>query len=125
MNTTPQILRILPEVILTSEVRHNLFLTVKEALNNIVKHAAASEVRIQIALEPGVLILTIRDNGKGFSKDFAMAAEETVAGGCEKDGLFNMRKRVESIAGKIELESPPDGGACVKLVINLGKIAHS
>jgi len=109
----------LPEIILTADVRHNLFLAVKEALNNIVKHAAASEGRIQIALKPGMLILTIQDNGKGFLKDSATASEENVSAGCQRDGLSNMRKRIESIAGRIELESLPGCGTRVKLMISI------
>jgi ligand-binding sensor domain-containing protein/signal transduction histidine kinase len=109
----------LPEVILTAESRHNLFLTVKESLNNIVKHAAASEVRIQISLESGVLIVTIQDNGKGFSNGLTTAGGRNIDAGSQKDGLSNMRKRIESIAGKIEFESLPDSGARVRLMIAL------
>jgi ligand-binding sensor domain-containing protein/signal transduction histidine kinase len=109
----------LPEIILTADVRHNLFLVVKEALNNIVKHAAASEARIQIVLEPGMLILTIQDNGKGFVQDSAIAGDRNVAAGSQRDGLSNMRKRIESIAGRMELESLPGSGTRVKLTITL------
>jgi signal transduction histidine kinase len=109
----------LPEIILTADVRHNLFLVVKEALNNIVKHAAASEARIQIALEPGMLILTIQDNGKGFAPEAALAGHPNVSAGCQRDGLSNMRKRIESIAGSMELTSLPGRGTRVKLMITL------
>jgi len=109
----------LPEIILTADVRHNLFLVVKEALNNIVKHAAASEARIQIALQPGMLILTVQDNGKGFAHDSASNGDHHVSAGSQKDGLSNMRKRTESIAGRMELESLPGSGTRVKLMITL------
>jgi signal transduction histidine kinase len=109
----------LPEIIVTADVRHNLFLVVKEALNNIVKHAAALEARIQIALEPGILILTIQDNGEGFLKDSAVASDQNVSAGSQRDGLCNMRRRIESIAGSIELESRPGGGTRVRLMITL------
>jgi ligand-binding sensor domain-containing protein/signal transduction histidine kinase len=108
----------LPEIILTADVRHNLFLVVKEALNNIVKHAAASEVRIQIALETKTLILTIQDNGKGFASEAASGYGVTASAN-QKDGLSNMRKRMESIAGRIELESLPGRGTRVRLMIAL------
>jgi ligand-binding sensor domain-containing protein/signal transduction histidine kinase len=109
----------LPEIILTADVRHNLFLVVKEALNNIVKHAAASEARIQIALGTKMLILTIQDNGKGFAPEAASANGQSVSAGAQRDGLSNMRKRIESIAGKIELESLPGSGTRVRLMITL------
>lgn len=109
----------LPKIILTADVRHNLFLAAKEALNNIVKHSAASEAWICIALQPGLLILTIRDNGKGFLHDSLAAGQENVSAGSQRDGLSNMRKRIESIAGRIELESLPGSGTRVKLMVAL------
>jgi len=112
----------LPEIILTADVRHNLFLVVKEALNNIVKHAAASEARIQITLENQILILTIQDNGKGFVAEAAITGGQNVSAGSQKDGLFNMRKRIESVAGRMELESAPGRGARVKLMITLDNL---
>jgi ligand-binding sensor domain-containing protein/signal transduction histidine kinase len=113
----------LPEIILTAEVRHNLFLVVKEALNNIVKHAAASEARIQIALEAGTLVLTIQDNGRGFLQDSTTAAIQNVSAGCQRDGLSNMRKRIENVGGRIELASLPGRGTVVKLMITLNSQA--
>jgi signal transduction histidine kinase len=110
---------LLPEIILSSDVRHNLFLAVKEALNNVVKHANASEVRIKIILEPGRFTLAIQDNGKGFLKKSATSQEQNISTGGQQDGLFNMRRRMENICGKLELESLP-GGTCVKLIIFLG-----
>ena len=55
-----------PARVITAEVRHNLFLAFKEALNNAIKHAGASEVRIAFMVESAAFILTIEDNGKGF-----------------------------------------------------------
>jgi len=107
----------LPETILNSDLRHNLFLAVKEALNNVVKHASASEVRIQIALESGKLTILIRDNGKGFLTSPALTDEENIVAGGQRDGLLNMRKRIKSVGGEMELDSQPGGGTCVKLII--------
>jgi signal transduction histidine kinase len=107
----------LPEVILNSDMRHNLFLVVKEALNNILKHAGASEVRIKIALAAGGLVITIQDNGKGFVKNSGAASGENILSGAQRDGLANMNKRMENIAGKIELETLPGGGTRVNLII--------
>jgi ligand-binding sensor domain-containing protein/signal transduction histidine kinase len=109
----------LPEIILTSETRHNLFLVVKEALNNIVKHACASEARFQIGLDSGALVLTIRDNGKGFNNDARGVGERNISAGSQKDGLENMRKRIESLGGRIEVESRPGGGMCLTIIIAL------
>ena len=56
----------LPTLPVTAEVRHNLFLAFKEALHNIVKHAAANEVRVELKLEAAQLTLQVADNGRGF-----------------------------------------------------------
>jgi len=116
---------VLPEIILSSDVRHNLFLVVKEALNNVVKHSGASEVQIQIALESGKLTLTIHDNGKGFVKSSAASPGQDISAGGQKDGLYNMRQRMENISGQLELVSAPTGGTRVKLIIDLGKVPKS
>ena len=113
---------ILPEIILSSDVRHNLFLAVKEALNNVVKHAQASEVRIQISLESGWLTLTLRDNGKGFVQRSAASQPPNIFPGGQQDGLFNMHQRMKNISGQLELESLP-GDTCVRLKILLGSAA--
>ena len=55
----------LPPLPLSADVRHNLFLAVKEALNNIVKHAQAREVRLRLIQEHGRLTLVIEDDGRG------------------------------------------------------------
>jgi len=75
-------------------------------------------VRIQIALETKTLILTIQDNGKGFASEAASGYGVTASAN-QKDGLSNMRKRMESIAGRIELESLPGRGTRVRLMIAL------
>ena len=54
---------------MTAEVRHNLFLAFKEALHNVVKHAAATEVRVELKLEQSKLMLLVADNGCGFVAD--------------------------------------------------------
>src|SRR5207247_4274816 len=55
-----------PEKNVSTEVRHNLFLVVKEALNNIVSHSGANEVALQIVINEQSLSLIIEDNGRGF-----------------------------------------------------------
>ncbi|HAV23947.1 MAG TPA: hypothetical protein DCX46_10720 [Bacteroidetes bacterium] len=100
----------LPENHVTAEVRHNMFLVVKEALNNTVKHASATEVRISVRYVDSRLGISLEDNGKGFSA-------ETV--GRFNDGLQNMRKRMEEIGGIFELESNPSRGTCLRISVNV------
>jgi signal transduction histidine kinase/ligand-binding sensor domain-containing protein len=99
-----------PAVVVSPEVRHNLFLVVKEALNNIVRHSAASEVRFQIVADEKHIGITIQDHGKGF----ACAADRASA-----DGLRNMRQRMEEIGGEFHLESKPGKGTRITLLYSL------
>jgi signal transduction histidine kinase len=87
-------------------VRHNLFLVVKEALNNVARHAQASEVRFRVTNTETQLCITIEDNGKGFEHAPANATA---------DGLRNMRQRMDEIGGKFQIESQPGSGTKISL----------
>lgn len=94
----------------SAEIRHSLFLIVKEALTNVVKHAHARAVRFAVTLEGGKLIVVIADNGLG--------------GACtpddpDADGLRNMRQRMRMLGGQFELESPPGAGTRLTLIVTL------
>jgi len=91
----------LPDHPMSTQQRHNLFMAVKEALNNVLKHAHATEVRIGLALTDSKLNITVADDGCGFSSDRPRPLG---------DGLENMRQRLERIGGKLVLESQPGGG---------------
>jgi signal transduction histidine kinase len=95
---------------LTAEVRHDVFLSYKEALHNVLKHAGASEVRVAFALEPAAFTLTIADNGRGF------LAEATAGTG---NGLDNMRRRLEEIGGRCAIRSAPGQGTCVTFNVSV------
>ena len=84
----------LPEVMLASAVRHNLFLATKEALNNAVKHGTPRRVGLGLTVDGGLLTLTVRDDGCGFSP-------ATTAAGA--DGLGNMRDRLAAIGGELHI----------------------
>jgi signal transduction histidine kinase len=90
----------------SAELRHNLFLILKEALNNVVRHSHASEMRLQIAINETELTMSIEDNGRGFER----APENKFA-----DGLQNMRQRAETINGQFEIESRPGAGTRLRV----------
>ncbi|MGN6552969.1 MAG: two-component regulator propeller domain-containing protein [Verrucomicrobiota bacterium] len=96
----------LPKVIIPPEVRHNVFLAAKEAVNNVVKHAGATSAWLRLNLEPDQFTLEIEDNGKG------LAGMETKTG---RNGLRNMRKRLEDVGGKFAIAAAPEKGAVVRL----------
>ena len=97
----------LPERIVSSEIRHHLFLAVKEALNNIVRHAQATKVTLRAVITDESLRLAIEDDGRGFdpSSDSPFA-----------DGMKNMRWRMDEIGGVFRVESSPGKGTVVSFV---------
>lgn len=112
----------LPDIPLTANIRHNLFMTLKESLNNIVKHAHASEVWIKIAVEPAKFTITIKDNGNGFGAGAARernpgSTAESINSGLPGNGLTNMRKRIEDIGGRFSLQSQPGEGTQIVLIV--------
>jgi signal transduction histidine kinase len=91
---------------LPSNVRHDVFLVVKEALQNIVKHARATEVWLRVTVDsPGVRVV-ISDNGQGFASE----PDDALA-----DGLRNMRQRLEGIGGRLQIQSRVGTGTEVRL----------
>lgn len=101
----------LPPQPVSAEVRHNLFLAFKEALNNVVKHAAASEVQIVLIPENSGFALSVADNGRGFSEGAtADQTPGTVLRTTSGNGLTNMRSRLQEIGGRCELRSEPGAG---------------
>ncbi|HEY4417457.1 MAG TPA: two-component regulator propeller domain-containing protein [Verrucomicrobiae bacterium] len=114
----------LPNVPLTADIRHNLFMVLKETLNNIVKHAHASEVWIQVTIEPKRFILSMRDNGSGFPLELApdsQAGSEAQNANLNvgKDGLVNMRKRLKNIGGQLSIQSRQNLGTQIELTLPL------
>jgi signal transduction histidine kinase len=108
----------LPSWPVAAEVRHNLFLAFKEALNNVVKHAIASEVSLSLMVRTDFFVLVIRDNGKGFSPDVmeqpGRREPDRIARG---HGLANMRRRLEKIGGRCKIQSSPGSGTEVKFFV--------
>jgi len=99
-----------PGLLLAPEVRHNLFLAVKEALNNIVRHAQAGEVHLHLTVTEKTMRIVIQDNGRGF--------DVTTNGAIHADGLRNMRQRMREIGGECLIESELQAGARVSLLFH-------
>ena len=92
-------------------MRKNIFLAVKEALNNVVKHSRASGVRLRIAYDEPVLTVVVEDNGRGLPEQ-----GESAAGG---DGLGNMQQRMTDVSGAFSVENRSEGGTRVTLRVKL------
>ena len=89
-----------------SNVRHNVFLAVKEALQNIVKHARATEVWLRVSTIPLGLRIVIEDNGCGF---------EGQSPDAWADGLGNMRQRLTEIGGECRVQSRVGAGTIITI----------
>jgi signal transduction histidine kinase len=95
-----------PDWPLTSQMRHNLFLSFKEVLNNSARHARSTAVRISFTMESDSFTLTVQDNGMGFDPDHIS----------RNNGLINMRQRLSEIGGECIISSSVGGGTTVKLI---------
>jgi signal transduction histidine kinase len=104
---------------LSSSVRHHLYLVVREAINNIVRHAAASEVWLRVAVEPEFLSLVITDNGQGFDAGSVNLAASATPGARVHDGLENMAHRIKTVGGQFEILSRPGQGTIIRLTVPL------
>jgi signal transduction histidine kinase/ligand-binding sensor domain-containing protein len=93
---------------ISSAVRHNVFLVVKEALQNIVKHACATEVWLRVTATARDLRIVIEDNGGGFAR----APENALA-----DGLRNMQQRMKELGGECRIQSRV--GAGTEIIVEL------
>jgi signal transduction histidine kinase/ligand-binding sensor domain-containing protein len=99
----------LPGLVVHSQTRHNLFLAVKEALNNAAKHSGAREVLLRVHYADRRLQVSIEDNGRGFD----------AAADPKGHGLSNMRERLRAVQGRAEFFSRPGGGARVVFTLDL------
>ncbi len=88
-----------------------VFRIVQELLNNVVKHAGASHVLVQLLQDNERFHLTVEDNGKGFDP----VALEKAPG----IGWLNIRSRVEYLGGTLDLRSKPGGGTSVEIEFSL------
>lgn len=103
----------LPENSLDSNLlpmqRKDFFLATKESLNNIAKHASASNVWITISVNPTELIVIIKDDGKGFINDDRQTG----------NGLRNIKDRLERIGGKYKINSFIGEGTTSRLSVSI------
>ncbi|AOE85401.1 HAMP domain-containing sensor histidine kinase [Pseudomonas sp. TCU-HL1] len=93
---------------LSGEAKAHLYRLLQEALTNVVRHAAASEVRVRLRAGPGRLRLLVRDDGRG--------AERL---GCGGIGLRSMRERARCLGGELRLLTRPGAGLALCLSVPL------
>jgi signal transduction histidine kinase/ligand-binding sensor domain-containing protein len=91
-------------------VRHHLYLAVKEALNNVARHAAATLVQMKISIEDRRVRVEVADNGRGFDPALRTAGS---------NGLRNLQTRMAEIGGECRIVTAPGRGTQIVLVVNL------
>lgn len=99
----------LPPIVLDGRVRHDLFLAVKETLNNIVRHAEANEVEFRLAVTGNELEIVLADNGRGFDGISPQKGK----------GLKGLSLRLSQIGGSYEVKSIPGKGSVVRIELRL------
>jgi signal transduction histidine kinase/ligand-binding sensor domain-containing protein len=90
---------------IASKTRHHLLLAVREAVGNVLKHASAKQVKIEMRIDGDVLEVIVEDDGVGF--------DTSRPAGVGHDGLSNMTRRMREAGGMIRLESTPGKGTCL------------
>jgi signal transduction histidine kinase len=88
----------------------------QEALTNVRRHADATVVRVRAALEEGRLVVVIGDNGRGFDPD---------AVGGSGFGVASMRERAALIGGELHIDSRPQDGTRVRLIVPFATVASA
>ena len=102
--------KVVNDFVLSSTQRRNLLLVIKEALNNIVKHAEANQVKIDISSDAEQVSILVVDDGVGIK-----------GGNVLGNGLENMNERMESIGGTFKIAEQQKG---TTLILNLGLNNH-
>ncbi|HYG22849.1 MAG TPA: two-component regulator propeller domain-containing protein [Verrucomicrobiae bacterium] len=112
----------LPALRVSAEMRYNLFLALKETLNNIVKHARATEVWLRVRIEEDSFSLIIEDDGRGLNGSLEPTSirPDRINSGL---GLNNLEQRLSSVGGSCRIESNPGQGTRVELRVAVGAAA--
>jgi len=99
-----------PDRPLDPSVKRDIFLVMKEAINNAIKHASASRIEVVLNTGPNSFDLKVIDNGKGFEPSARV----------DGNGVKNLHKRAQRIGALLEIKSDPQSGTCIHLSGPLG-----
>jgi signal transduction histidine kinase len=97
---------VIPALPLSADARRDIFMVVKEAATNVVKHSGATEVQVRGRIDEAAVEIRIEDNGRG------MGQERRSAFG---NGMENMQRRMKNIGGTFDIGASPGGGTVVTL----------
>ncbi|HEY1789810.1 MAG TPA: ATP-binding protein [Verrucomicrobiae bacterium] len=95
----------------SSQIRHNIAMAIKESAHNAIKHAGASEITLCVTYKKPELMICLSDNGVGFKPN--------TGEGATGHGLNNIRRRTAKIGARCQIESQPGKGTSVQVSIKL------
>lgn len=99
---------------LPQKVENNIFRIIQEAINNAIKYSEADKITVSLKQIENELIITVKDEGKGFNTKIAEARSSDLESG---RGFFNMYERTEYVNGNLEIHSEPGQGTTVRLTV--------
>lgn len=100
----------MPTVEADLPLRRSLLMAIKETLNNVVKHSGATQLELKIRWQRQLVIVVIRDNGKGFDPAIIKPG---------RNGLGNLSRRMRELGGNCQISSQPGNGCCIEFSIPL------
>jgi signal transduction histidine kinase/ligand-binding sensor domain-containing protein len=103
--------------LLSPEFEVNLFRITQESLNNVLKHAQASEAKVTLTKEPSILRLVVEDNGRGFEFSGLESAPPDQWG----FGLRQIAERAKMMGGRVDIQSQPGHGTRLTVEVPLPK----
>jgi signal transduction histidine kinase len=101
----------IPRRPITPEERSNMFLTAREAINNVIKHSGAAQAWLRIRMDGDNFCIRIQDDGCGFDP----AAPENG----KRNGLANMKSRIRELEGTFSLETAPGQGTTIFISVRI------
>lgn len=104
-----------PDFQIRKECYREVLMTVKESLNNIVKHSAATEIQLGITLNDKDLIINVSDNGIGLTEGKDKSG----------NGLTNMQARIAAIGGVFSLKSEPKSGTSIRITVPVSQLSKT
>lgn len=106
-------LGVLKDTHLSMEYKHQLYLLLKEALNNCLRHSHCSTVDLIVSYQNKMLEINLIDNGQGISDQDSLG-----------NGLINMKKRADMLGGKLVIETRANTGTMIVFTVHLKKHLH-
>ena len=98
------------DAVLATDTEVEVYRIVQEALNNVVRHAGATSVTVDLDLSPETVLVVVRDDGRGFDP-------EARAIRARRLGLTSMRERAHDLGGDLTVESTPGAGTTVRIEV--------